>query len=156
MITEARVKYWNSMKGKSLSSITKNKMSLKAKGHIVSSETREKIREKAIGRLHTQETKDKLSELKIGEKHPNWKGGISSLNQRLRASREYKEWRLMVFGRDNFTCQDCKKRGIYLEAHHIKSFSLFPEFRFDISNGITLCIDCHGKTDLYRKRSRRI
>ena len=64
---------------------------------------------------------------------------------------KYKEWREKVFNRDNYTCQDCKKRGsIELNAHHIKPWSIFKELRFDIRNGITLCVRCHQKTDTYK------
>ena len=79
---------------------------------------------------------------KRGEDTPNWKGGIININNE-RNSIEYREWRLMVFGRDNFICQYCGKRGIYLEAHHKRSWKDYPELRFDIDNGITLCKDCH-------------
>jgi hypothetical protein len=60
-----------------------------------------------------------------------------------RKSIEYKEWREKVFTRDNWTCRKCGKKGVRLHPHHIKHFSKFIELRFAVSNGITLCIDCH-------------
>ncbi len=85
-----------------------------------------------------------------GENHPNWKGGITPLNTRERSKLEYIEWRLMVFSRDNFTCQKCgDNRGGNLVAHHIKSFARHPELRIDVNNGITLCRECHK--EIHRK-----
>lgn len=68
--------------------------------------------------------------------------------ERVRKSIEYTQWRLAVFVRDNWTCQKCGVRSgngeeVYLEAHHIKSYTKYPELRFEVSNGITLCYDCH-------------
>ena len=85
----------------------------------------------------------------LGANHHNWKGGVTPLHQKIRSSKEYKAWRISVFERDDYTCQDCHIRGGYLEADHIKPFSLFPELRFDINNGKTLCKPCHRKTDTY-------
>jgi len=81
----------------------------------------------------------------IGNNNPNWKGGIMSENKKERQSDKYKEWRVSVLKRDNYTCQDCKKIGGILHSHHIKSFSKHKELRFDINNGITLCFICHKK-----------
>lgn len=85
-----------------------------------------------------------------GDKHPNWKGGKGNENQILRKCLEYKLWRKAVYERDGFTCQECgDDKGGNLEAHHIKPFSLYPELRFAIDNGLTLCKECHKKTDNY-------
>ena len=80
------------------------------------------------------------------DNHPNWQGGITKDAHRIRCSIEYRLWREAVFARDNFICQKCSKRGGNLEAHHIKSFKNFPELRFAIDNGLTLCVLCHNQT----------
>ena len=78
-----------------------------------------------------------------GANHPMWKGGVSRAYKYGYHSVDYMEWHNSVFVRDNFTCKICGTRGAYLHAHHIKSFSHFPESRFDVTNGITLCKSCH-------------
>src|SRR3990167_834223 len=85
-----------------------------------------------------------------GEKHPAWEGGKSRETQRARAKMEYKRWRDTIFVRDNFTCWDCGKRSkkgerIEINAHHIKGFAENKESRYDLDNGITLCVKCHRK-----------
>jgi hypothetical protein len=103
------------------------------------------------GRVISEETRKKLKERpkRMGDLAPRWNGGVSSINSRIRASSEYKEWRLLVFERDDYTCQFCNKRGGELNADHIKPFAKFPELRFELSNGRTLCVSCHRKTDTY-------
>lgn len=79
-----------------------------------------------------------------GENNPNWKGGITPENMKIRHSDEYKLWRTAVFQRDKFQCQMCggTKSGS-LHANHIKRFCDYPDLRFEINNGITLCNYCH-------------
>ena len=78
-----------------------------------------------------------------GENNPNWKNGISTENNLIRTSAKYEQWKTRVFERDNYTCVRCMKRGGDLNAHHILLFVDFPEERFELSNGATLCIPCH-------------
>ena len=56
----------------------------------------------------------------------------------------YKNWRVSVYKRDDFQCQLCKSKK-RLEAHHIKRWAEFPQLRFDVNNGVTLCRGCHRK-----------
>jgi predicted restriction endonuclease len=120
------------------------------------------------GKSHTEEAKIKNSEAhkgkhlspntefkkgqNIGDKNFNWKGGITPINCSIRSSTEMKLWRKAVFERDNYSCIWCGQKGGKLNADHIKPFSLFPELRFAIDNGRTLCKECHSKTDTYMGR----
>jgi hypothetical protein len=127
-------------KGKKFSQEHKEKLSLARKGIKLSLETRRRI-----------------SEGHRGNKSYLWKGGITPINRVIRHSFEYKLWRKAIFERDNYSCIWCGARNgngkaIILHADHIKPFALFPELRFAIDNGRTLCKDCHAKTDTYKKK----
>jgi len=86
--------------------------------------------------------------MRKGEKSGNWKGGITPENKRIRTGIEFRLWREAVFARDNWTCQKCGVKSgngeaVYLHSHHILNFADYPEVRFAIDNGITLCENCH-------------
>ncbi len=86
--------------------------------------------------------------LNKGENHWNWKGGITEENHKIRTSSDYKDWRMKVFQRDRFSCVECGYRSKVerdIVADHIQPFSLFPELRFDVNNGRTLCRPCDKK-----------
>lgn len=95
----------------------------------------------------------KARNVKSGSEHWNWKGGVTPLNQRTRTSEEYNSWRLAVFKRDNFCCRICHSKGT-LQAHHINSWTEFPEDRFILENGLTLCKECHDQYHKYEKEVR--
>ena len=134
-----------------------------------------------LNKNHSEETRRKISENNHSPQGKDchlWKGGITPLKRLIRDSYEGKEWVEKVFKRDNYTCQECGKYGATLNAHHLKEFAvLFQEFLkeysqfspiedketlirlaesyepfWNISNGKTLCIDCHKETESYLKR----
>lgn len=90
------------------------------------------------GRKHSEETKKKISK---SNKKEFPKSNKASL---MRRSTQYRIWRDAIFERDNYICRSCNS-GKYLQAHHIIPFSEDEDKICDVNNGITLCIECHGK-----------
>jgi hypothetical protein len=134
------------------------KISAALKGHKLTAETREKI---ATAHRGVKLSPEKRAKMSAGHKgivfSPEHRAAISKAKYKggpppgLRwDTPEIKTWRLAVYGRDNYTCQYCFERGGRLNAHHIKSWSKYPELRFEISNGLTLCLPCHK--NLHRGR----
>ena len=134
---------------------TKQKIRNSERGKIISVEARERIKKTA----NLPEVKSKIRSAKLGSKNPQWKGEITPLQRSIRNGSNYSEWVLHVFQRDKFTCKFCNNIGGDLEAHHIKHFAKILEENhittfdealncvelWDISNGVTLCKDCHKK-----------
>lgn len=176
MLDEVKRKQWCDNLKKSANRLEFKEALRKANlGKTLSKEHREKIGAGNSGKIRTEETKVKISDklkgtnlgganpmygksgLK-GDKNPNWKGGTSRIYKTGYYSTEYKDWRKSVFERDNYICQKCgfkKDCKNYVTAHHIKSFAKYPELRYDINNGITLCEDCHCEEDNYRARFKK-
>lgn len=80
---------------------------------------------------------------KRGKRNPFYKDGSTPEIKNIRNSKMIKAWRKLVFARDYWECQGCGHHGGVLHAHHIKSFKEYPELRFELSNGVTLCELCH-------------
>lgn len=100
-----------------------------------------------------------LGNKRFGPNHPRWIKDRSKLkhlgDENLdRRSSAYNTWRREVWLRDNFKCKianpDCKGR---IEAHHILAWRDYPELRYQITNGITLCHFHHPKV---RKEEKRL
>jgi hypothetical protein len=103
-----------------------------------------------------------------GALHHSWKGGVSSVQSRIRGIPENKQWIKQCMYRDNYTCQECgvKSKNNNLQVHHIKSFALILKQNcvntieeaknclelWDIDNGLTLCRDCHKLTFNYKEK----
>lgn len=78
-----------------------------------------------------------------GENNINFKHGLSS-HRAPRDVTKVNQWRRRVFERDKYTCKRCGyDKGKILRAHHLAMWSQFPELRYELSNGLTLCDECH-------------
>lgn len=89
----------------------------------------------------------------LSEAHLKGRMKITPEIKLLRSSIDYIEWRKSVLSRDDYTCQICNIRGGNLHADHIKPFAYYPDLRFNLSNGRTLCVNCHRKTDTWGGRN---
>ena len=136
----------NAFYGRKHSEEAKRRMSEKKKG------TKTGSTNPRYGKKRTDEEKRKISlkrvELGIakGDKNPNWRGGVSRGRSAEMQTAAYKNWRKSVFERDVYTCQFCGQKGGDLHADHIKPWAFFPELRYDVKNGRTLCVSCHKTT----------
>lgn len=90
-----------------------------------------------------------------GANHHNWKNGATKESRIARLRVEYKNWRRAIFERDNHTCVFCHQRGGLLQADHIKPFAKYPKLRYVVSNGRTLCFECHKQTPTFPKNLRK-
>ena len=147
------------------SEATRKKMSESAKarhargehpmlGKAFSQESRLKMSLSKKGKTLSSETKIKLSNCKKGKLHWNYKHDRTLLSKKQeRSDSAYKEWRISVYKRDTFTCkinnENCNGR---IEAHHILGWTEFPELRYEIRNGITLCHAHHPRKRAEEKR----
>lgn len=143
---EHRKKLSLSHKGKLYSNKTRTKISIGNTGKHLSDETRQKMslsHKNKKRKPFSPQHKQKISNAQKGNSNSFWKGGISTINNKIRNCPQYLFWRKAILQRDNFTCQKTEQKGGDLVAHHINNFADFPELRFAIDNGITLSKKAH-------------
>ena len=167
-ITENRLKYWASLKGKkhttehkskignSVSKLWKQSRTGKTYKEIFGVEQaavmKEKMRQAKLGRKMPWNSVPE----RVGAKHPRWIKDRSQVKNRRKNSLDapqYTEWRRKVFLRDSYKCRIADNTcSNYLEAHHILSWKLHPKLRFNVKNGITLCRVHHPRSRAKEKR----
>lgn len=110
---------------------------------------------KSCGCLSREVSSENLKKnRKRGKEHHNWKGGISSKYNLLRATKEFKDFLNFVRARDKYKCKKCGTSTEALHVHHIKPVKYYPDLMFDKNNGILLCGACHRRFHkLYGKRA---
>lgn len=123
-----------------------------------------RVKEEIKGKFNPQFGKPKFN--RRGENHSNWQGGTTGIGKMIRNCIEYKDWRMKILKRDNFTCQICKIRGggvklnvdhfpkalavLIVENNIYKESDINNYFElWEISNGRTLCLECHKKTETW-------
>lgn len=72
-------------------------------------------------------------------------GKAAERNHYRKESPQLAKWRVAVFKRDNYTCQQCAGKGGDLHAHHLKPYATHAELRLVLDNGLTLCVECHSR-----------
>lgn len=85
-----------------------------------------------------------------GENHCNWNPNLTDEDRSERQNSLYNKWVCEVLERDNYTCQCCGARNgngktIKFNVHHKDGYHWCVERRVDITNGVTLCEDCHNE-----------
>lgn len=80
-----------------------------------------------------------------GEAHWNYNPALTEEDRQKRDlyNGEIRKWRDRVYKRDNYTCVICEVHSHDLNAHHLNSWDVYKDQRFDVRNGVTLCKDCH-------------
>lgn len=64
----------------------------------------------------------------------------------------YVRWASEVKRRDHYTCVICGRKGVALNSHHLNAWADYPDQRYDLQNGATLCHTCHeGFHDIFGK-----
>ena len=162
IITEARLKYWQSLRGrkltpehrlkviKTLKSIRKGGTYEEAFGTEIATQMKEKMRQVKLGKKMPWNSVP----TRIGEKSPRWiKDRTLIKNDKERGGQLHKYWSKEVKRRDNWKCkladENCSGKVI---SHHILSWKDYPELRYIINNGITLCHTHHPRRRVEEKR----
>jgi 5-methylcytosine-specific restriction endonuclease McrA len=102
----------------------------------------------------------KSSDYSGQKRYWRWKGDdyISPI-ARKRNQSLHRKWSNLVQTRDKFICQDCGAKEIRLHAHHLISLRecLNTQLEYEVTNGITLCVPCHGARhkEINRKRESK-
>lgn len=101
---------------------------------------------KTYEEIYGKEKGQKEADKRKQSNQMHWEGHIrNGCRDKHNPESLYKTWRKQVFERDDYICQECKVVGSKLHAHHIKEWATFPDLRYVLDNGQTLCVKCHSE-----------
>lgn len=82
----------------------------------------------------------------LGQNNHNYNPNLTDENRiDRRIVPEFKKWSKDIKQRDKYSCQVCLKHGVRLHSHHIYNWEHHPDLRYDLENGVCLCIKCHNQ-----------
>lgn len=135
----------------------KGKTLEEAFGQVKGQEIRKNMSAASRESTSRPEVREKMSLAKrgvFGEKTNRWIKDRNKLSQKqVRNDYAYQEWRKIVWTRDKFICRleddHCSGKII---SHHILPWRDYPDKRYDVKNGITLCHYHHPRKRVDEKR----
>ena len=151
-MTESRIKriregnIISPMLGKHHTEKSKEKIGLTRKDKLIRGEIIHPMK----GKHHSEKTINILKN-KCGmkkENHPNWQGGITNEEYGENWTEDLKK---KIRKRDEWKCQICNCKNKILDVHHID----YNKKNCDEDNLITLCHNCHCKTNFNPDRWRK-
>jgi len=83
---------------------------------------------------------------KSGILNPAWDDSLTDADRALRITRrqckKYQRWSYLIKEAAGFIC-DCCRENRKLNSHHLKNWKDHPKARYDVTNGVCLCEECH-------------
>jgi hypothetical protein len=155
-VTRVMLYFINS--GKS-SGLCKSCVSLGNKKRLGSRCSKETIQRMSLTKIGVKKSlvhRQNIGKAKLGIKMPQISGNNHYLyirdrtklkiSEKKHLDGQYRNWMFSVKNRDNWVCRiadvNCDGR---LEAHHILNWIQYPELRYNVNNGITLCHAHHPR-----------
>ena len=85
---------------------------------------------------------------KRGEEHYRYNPNLSDEERYSdrKSRKEYRDWRSSVYSAYHFSCDVCgckSSKDNKIVAHHLESYDINENLRYNTENGVALCESCH-------------
>lgn len=151
-----RVRMSLATKGIPKSEEARQKMSVAAKGKPKSPEHAAKCRVASLGKTFGPYSPERIWSQRfsilvrnmLAFEHKWW----CKHSRDRRRGGQYNQWRRAILVRDGYTCQGCGATPLRLDTHHLLSWERFPDLRYDIENGVSLCVAYHRGANVIQRQ----